>query len=57
MKPKVAFFDFAGCEGDQLQVANLEEDLLALLRYYRFHLITFRKYDDVIVARFRKMEE
>ena len=22
MKPKVAFFDFAGCEGDQLQVAN-----------------------------------
>src|SRR5512136_2779549 len=31
MKPKVAFFDFAGCEGDQLQVANLEEDLLALL--------------------------
>jgi len=31
MKPKVAFFDFAGCEGDQLQVANLEEDLLELL--------------------------
>ena len=28
---KVAFFDFAGCEGDQLQVANLEEDLLTLL--------------------------
>ena len=28
MKPRVAFFDFAGCEGDQLQVANLEEDLL-----------------------------
>ena len=26
MKPKVAFFDFAGCEGDQLQVANLEEE-------------------------------
>ena len=31
MKPKVAFFDFAGCEGDQLQIANLEEDILALL--------------------------
>jgi sulfhydrogenase subunit delta len=31
MKPKVAFFDFAGCEGDQLQIANLEEDILGLL--------------------------
>ena len=31
MKPKVAFFDFAGCEGDQLQIANLEEELLDLL--------------------------
>jgi sulfhydrogenase subunit delta len=31
MKPKVAFFDFAGCEGDQLQVVNLEEQLLDLL--------------------------
>jgi sulfhydrogenase subunit delta len=31
MKPKVAFFDFAGCEGDQLQIANLEEDILSLL--------------------------
>ena len=31
MKPKIAFFDFASCEGDQLQVVNLEEDLLALL--------------------------
>ena len=31
MKPRVAFFDFAGCEGDQLQIANLEEDLLNLL--------------------------
>ncbi|HEC87323.1 MAG TPA: cytochrome B, partial [Thermoplasmatales archaeon] len=28
MKPKVAFFDFAGCEGCQLQIANLEEDVL-----------------------------
>ena len=31
MKPRVAFFDFAGCEGDQLQVINLEEQLLDLL--------------------------
>ena len=30
-KPKVAFFDFAGCEGDQLQVVNLEEDLLKVV--------------------------
>jgi len=30
-KPRVAFFDFAGCEGDQLQVINLEEKLLDLI--------------------------
>lgn len=30
-KPKVAFFDFACCEGCQLQVYNLEEELLDLL--------------------------
>lgn len=29
-KPKVAFFDFACCEGCQLQIANLEEDVVAL---------------------------
>ncbi|MGE5343636.1 MAG: hypothetical protein ACM3SY_19375 [Candidatus Omnitrophota bacterium] len=29
-KPKVAFFDFASCEGCQLQVANLEEDVVGL---------------------------
>ncbi len=32
MKPRVAFFDFASCEGCQLQVANLEETLLDVLR-------------------------
>jgi sulfhydrogenase subunit delta len=32
IKPKVAFFDFACCEGCQLQVANLEEDLLGLVK-------------------------
>ncbi len=31
MKPRVAFFDFTGCEGDQLQVINLEEQLLELV--------------------------
>ena len=30
MKPKVAFFDFASCEGCQLQVVNLEEDILGV---------------------------
>ncbi len=41
MKPKVAFFDFAGCEGDQLQVANLEEDILGLLG--QVEVVTFRE--------------
>lgn len=30
MKPKVGFFDFACCEGCQLQIANLEEDIIDL---------------------------
>jgi len=30
-KPKVAFFDFASCEGCQLQIANLGETLLDVL--------------------------
>ena len=30
-KPKVAFFDFACCEGCQLQVVNLEEDILGVV--------------------------
>ncbi len=29
-KPKVAFFDFASCEGCQLQVVNLEEDVIGV---------------------------
>jgi coenzyme F420-reducing hydrogenase gamma subunit len=41
MKPKVAFFDFAGCEGDQLQIANLEEDILALLD--QVEVVAFRE--------------
>ena len=30
-KPKIAIFDFACCEGCQLQIVNLEEELLSLL--------------------------
>jgi len=30
-KPRVAIFDFACCEGCQLQIANLDEDLLNLI--------------------------
>ncbi len=41
MKPKVAFFDFAGCEGDQLQIANLEEDLLEVLKLV--DIVSFRE--------------
>jgi sulfhydrogenase subunit delta len=41
MKPKVAFFDFAGCEGDQLQIANLEEEILTLLG--QVDIVTFRE--------------
>lgn len=40
-KPKVAFFDFAGCEGDQLQVANLEERLLDIAAH--IDIVSFRE--------------
>ena len=33
IKPRLAIFDFACCEGCQLQIVNMEEDLLALLEY------------------------
>lgn len=41
MKPRVAFFDFTGCEGDQLQVANLEEEILDLLG--QVDVVSFRE--------------
>ncbi|MEJ2113683.1 MAG: hypothetical protein P8X62_08355 [Flavobacteriaceae bacterium] len=41
MKPKIAFFDFAGCEGDQLQIANLEEEILDLLG--QVEVVSFRE--------------
>jgi sulfhydrogenase subunit delta len=31
-KPKVAFFDFTCCEGCQLQIANLEEEIIGLVQ-------------------------
>ncbi len=40
-KPKAAFFDFAGCEGDQLQVVNLEEKLLDLIEIV--DVVSFRE--------------
>lgn len=40
-KPKVAFFDLACCEGCQLQVANLGEELIDLLGY--IELVEFRE--------------
>lgn len=41
MKPKVAFFDFACCEGCQLQIADLEEELLGVLEHVE--LVEFRE--------------
>lgn len=32
-KPRLAIFDFACCEGCQLQIVNMEEELLALLEH------------------------
>jgi len=40
-KPRVAFFDFAGCEGDQLQIINLEEKLLDVLA--AVEVVSFRE--------------
>jgi len=40
-KPRVAIFDFAGCEGDELQIVNLEEKLLDLLGH--IELVSFRE--------------
>jgi sulfhydrogenase subunit delta len=40
-KPRVAVFDFADCEGCELQIANLEEELLDLLNI--IELVEFRE--------------
>lgn len=39
--PTLAFFDLAGCEGCQLQIANMGETLLALLK--KVQLVEFRE--------------
>ena len=47
-KPKIAFFDFACCEGCQLQVANLGEallDVLALADVVEFREVMTEKWD------------
>jgi len=40
-KPKVAFFDFASCEGCQLQIADLEEEILDLIQIV--DVVSFRE--------------
>jgi len=41
MKTRVAFFDFSSCEGCQLQIANLEEDILKLIEIV--DVVSFRE--------------
>ncbi len=41
MKPKVAFFDFASCEGCQLEVINLEEKIIDLIDVVE--IVSFRE--------------
>ena len=54
-KPKVAFFDFACCEGCQLQVANIGEallDVLGAIDVVEFREVMSEKYDkdyDVVI--------
>jgi len=41
MKPRVAFFDFSSCEGCQLQIADLEEEILDLIEIV--DIVSFRE--------------
>ena len=53
MKPKVAFFDFASCEGCQLQIANLEDellDVLGLVELVNFREVMTERSDDYAIA-------
>jgi len=53
MKPKIAFFDFASCEGCQLQVVNLESemvDLLAAVDIVQFREALAEKSDEYAIA-------
>ena len=52
-RPKVAFFDFASCEGCQLQVTNLGEallDILKLVEVVEFREAMSEKSDEYAVA-------
>lgn len=52
-KPRVAFFDFAGCEGDQLQIVNLEErllDVVAAVDVVNFREAMTEKSDEYDIA-------
>jgi sulfhydrogenase subunit delta len=52
-KPRVAFFDFTGCEGCQLEVVNLEEqllDLVEVVEIVNFREATSRREDDYDIA-------
>jgi sulfhydrogenase subunit delta len=40
-KPRVAVFDFADCEGCELQIANLEEEILDLISF--IDVVSFRE--------------
>ena len=53
MKPKIAFFDFTGCEGCQLEAINFEQELLDILN--AADIVNFReamteKSDDYDIA-------
>ena len=41
MKKRVAFFDFSSCEGCQLQIADLEEEILDLIEIV--DVVSFRE--------------
>lgn len=52
-KPKIAFFDFACCEGCQLQVANFGEmllDILKLVDVVEFREVMSEKWDGMLDA-------
>jgi sulfhydrogenase subunit delta len=53
MKPKIAFFDFACCEGCQLQVVNLETEMLDVIGavdIVQFREAMTEKSDDYAIA-------
>lgn len=52
-KPRIGVFDFTGCEGCELQLANKEEtlaDFLSVLHIENFRLVSSTKTDDYDIA-------